>query len=470
MDEIKAKIRYLKDVKGLSFRQIEQQIGVPRKKISKLYSGTWRENSPRGSLLDPYRELIMGWFKECPSLKACQVHERLIQREVKVAARTVSEYTHPLRQAKHKLFFPLSFLPGEEGQVDWFFVTHPQLGKLCGFALILSYSRYLFVHLFERASFEFFIQGHLMAFSAFGGYPHALRYDNLKSVVLKKEPLQYNPSFLEFARHYGFEIRLCNLAAGNEKGRVERVIRSIRATFLNTAEHHQSLKAMNQALHEWVAQKNDTLHRATQKKPIEAKKEESLKPIPDHPWNNVVIHPPKKTSKTGLVTFDTNSYSVPDYLTGKPISVHATVDRIELYGVDGKRVATHSRCFKRYQPIINPVHRSVVRFSTKAKRQRILALMKGLGPDMETFLMQNEWMGEDPNNSAYQFFKLLNSHSRTALLSVVREALQQKAPKMAYIHSRLNGSAQACPDSVSPQNKDLLTLEYQARDLEDYHD
>ena len=114
--------------------------------------------------------------------------------------------------------------------------------------MILSYSRYVFAHFFSRYSFEFFIEGHLMAFDDFVGLPRALRYDNLKSVVLKREPLQYNPAFLEFARHYGLEIRLCNPASGNEKGRVERLIRSIRDTFLNTADHHQSLVALNQAM------------------------------------------------------------------------------------------------------------------------------------------------------------------------------------------------------------------------------
>ncbi len=77
--------------------------------------------------------------------------------------------------------------------VDWCFVRHPGLGKFYCFVLILSYSRYLFA----RSSFEFFIQGHLTAFSSFNGYPHGLRYDNLKSVVLRRRPeLEYNPRFL----------------------------------------------------------------------------------------------------------------------------------------------------------------------------------------------------------------------------------------------------------------------------------
>jgi len=115
--------------------------------------------------------------------------------------------------------------------VDWCIVNHPAMGRIYGFVFILSYSRYLFAHLFSRSSFEFFIEGHIMAFSSINGVTHSLRYDNLKSVVLKRRPdIEYNPRFLEFSRHYGIEIRLCNPARGNEKGRVERVIRTMRET------------------------------------------------------------------------------------------------------------------------------------------------------------------------------------------------------------------------------------------------
>lgn len=470
MDDIKEKILYLKDVQKLSLRQIAQQLQISRYKVSRLYSGTWHKPKPCGFKLDAYRDLIARWFADCPRLKALQVYQRLRERGVEVGQRTVSRYTQAWRRKKNKSYWPLVFLPGEEGQVDWFFVNHPNLGKLCGFALILSYSRYLFAHLFPRASFEFFIEGHLMAFSSFDGYPHALRYDNLKSVVLKKQPLQYNPAFLDFAHHYAFEIRLCNLAAGNEKGRVERVIRSLRGTFFNTADQHLSLKALNQALHEWVAQKNQTIHRATQKKPTDAKKEETLKTLPDRPWDNVVIHPPKRTTKTGLIVFDTNTYSIPDYLTGQSLSLHARVDRIDVYTLKQQRVASHPRGFERHRQILNPSHRSCKALSAAAKRERIYALIKNMTPEMERFLARTQQGGDDPYQAAYQLFKLLKSTARSTLLSAVRESLQQTVVKMNYVYSLLQHSSPHSDELVSPQNKHLLNIDYHARSLEEYDD
>ena len=238
---------------------------MSRKRASRIYRGSCQDKrEKRDFILDEYRPLITEWFKEHPTLKAQQVHGWLRTRGVKISYPAVVKYTRGFRKKVPKAYHQLTFLPGEEAQVDWCYISHPHLGKLYCFVLILSYSRYLFAHVFARSSFEFFIEGHLMAFAALGGIPYGMRYDNLATVVLKRRPeVQYNPRFLEFSRHYNIEIRLCNPGASNEKGRVERAIRTIRETCLNTMEKYSSLKVLNQALHEWVDNKNQTLHRTT---------------------------------------------------------------------------------------------------------------------------------------------------------------------------------------------------------------
>jgi hypothetical protein len=466
-DDLSQKIRYLKEVKGLTFRQIEVEAGIPRKRASKIYSGVLPMTEKRGFLLDPYRDLIASWFAELPTLKALQIWRRLKERGIDVSYRSTAEYTEEWRKKKGKVYWTLTFLPGEEAQVDWFFVDHPKLGKLWGFTLILSYSRYAFAHLFHRSSFEFFIEGHLMAFDDLGGCPHASRYDNLKSVVLKRKPLTYNPAFLEFARHYGFEIRLCNPASGNEKGRVERLIRSIRETFLNTAGHHQGLRALNLALHQWIKEKNETVHRSTDAVPFEKKKEEKLKSTPDRRWNNALVHLPRLPTKTGFMIFDTNLYSVPEHAAHEPLRLHTSVDLVEIHDAKGNRVASHPRSFERKKEVLNPLHRSGKQLSEKGKRDRIYNVIRNMDPEMERFLGQNEQAGEDPYQSAYVFFKLLREHSRGLLMSLVREAIQQRCCRMKWILSRLN-LTETSADPVSPQNASLLTIDYKPRPLEDY--
>lgn len=470
-ETIRQTILYLRDVLKLSFYQIQDRTGISRKRASRIYRGPCLKNNglKRAFILDEYRSLIAGWYKEHPSLRAGQVHEWLTARGLKVGYTTVVKYTKTFRRKVKKAYHPLTFLAGEEAQVDWCHINHPQLGKLYGFVFILSYSRYLFAHVFARNSFEFFIEGIMRAFAAIGGLPHCLRFDNLSTVVLKRNPeIQYNPRFLEFARHYALEIRLCNPGAGNEKGRVERAIRTMRETFLNTAGKHSSLKALNQALHAWVDARNRTVHRATEKKPVDLLWEEKLRPVPEKPWNNVSVHPPAKTTKTAMMIFDTNSYSAPDYLVGRALSIHSTPDTVKIYDGD-KQVASHPRSFQRRAQIINPLHRSYQKLSARAKMQRIHEAIKNLHPALEDFLAKNQACGEDPQKTAYEIFRLMKSHSRGMLVSVASECLVRKSPRLRTYLSYLHREPDEA-ETVLPQNGDLLNISYKPRGLEEYDD
>lgn len=465
---LREKVLYLRDVMKLTFRQIGEQAGISRKSVSRLYKKGYSDRGrPGGSRLDRYSSLIVNWYQEYPRLKAKQVYAWLKERGIEISYPRVAQYTRDLRKKKEKVYHQLTFLPGEEGQVDWFFINHQQLGKLACFVLILSYSRHLFAHVFPRSSFEFFIEGHLMAFSVLKGTPHSLRYDNLKSVVLSLRPeTQYNPRFLEFCRHYGLEIRLCNPAAGNEKGRVERAIRSIKETFFNIA-NYSSLKTLNQVLSEWVENKNQTIHRSTGKRPIDLLPEEKLKPLPAIPWKNVSIHPPVKTTKTAMLIFDTNYYSVPDYLTGKSLSVHSTPTTIKVYDGD-KEVASHPRSYEKNKQIINPLHRSYLRLSTKAKMHRIYEVIKNSDPVIADFLIKNQLCGEDPQKTAYEIFRVLKRHSRGMIVSIASECLKRKSPRLKTFLSYLHPEPLESNESVQPQNIELLNIDYQKRPLEVY--
>ncbi|MFH1128137.1 MAG: IS21 family transposase [Candidatus Omnitrophota bacterium] len=468
MDEAtKEKIIYLREVMNLSFRQIGEQVGLQRKKVSRIYAGDSAKSNKKCAL-DNYRFLIAGWFHEYPRLKACQVYDWLQERQVKISYPRVVQYTKEFRKKKETVYHHLTFLPGEEGQVDWAIIIHPTLGKIYCFALILSYSRYLFAHLFPRSSFEFFIQGHLMAFDAFSGLPHSLRYDNLKSVVINRKPqITYNPRFLEFCRHYGINIQLCNVACGNEKGRVERAIRTLRETFFNVNANHSSLVTINTALHQWLDKKNNTLHRVTQKPPMDLFREEKLRPLPNIAWNNINIYPPVKTGKTAMLTFDTNTYSVPDYLVGKSLAIHASPFRVEIYD-SNKRVAAHPRSFDRYKQIVNPIHRSYQKLSTEAKKERIYQVINNMHPEMARFLKVNQTLGEDHYKTAYHIFKLLKDHSVAIIISALTESLNRKSPRLKTFLSYLNLAPKETPETVHPNNPDILNITYNPRDLDYY--
>lgn len=95
METLKERILYLREVKHLSFYQIEALTGISRKRASRIYQGCARKNErqKKGSLLDAYHPLIMNWFSEYPSLKALQVYLWLKERGVAVSYPRVAQYT-----------------------------------------------------------------------------------------------------------------------------------------------------------------------------------------------------------------------------------------------------------------------------------------------------------------------------------------------------------------------------------------
>jgi hypothetical protein len=159
---------------------------------------------------------------------------------------------------------------------------------------------------------------------------------------------------------------------------------------------------------------------------------------------------------------------VPTYLADKSVCVHAGVDRVEFYDLKGRKITAHNRVFKKHQTIINPAHRSTTKLSEQAKFDRIHAVMKNLAPEMDDFLAKNATVGESAQATAYALFRLLKNHHRETLLSAVREAIKIKSPRLKFILSCFTDVSQNIEQEVSPQNKELLTLSYKSRSLEDY--
>jgi hypothetical protein len=64
---------------------------------------------------------------------------------------------------------------------------------------------------------------------------------------------------------------------------------------------------------------------------------------------------PASVSKTCLVRFDTNKYSVADSAVGRPVEIRAYAERIEVRQ-DGRPVGEHRRAFGRGETVFDPWH------------------------------------------------------------------------------------------------------------------
>ena len=462
-----SRVLHLRQVEKLSQQQIADTLGIGRKKVRRMLKGhDCAKPIERKSILDKYVHLIVEWYKQYPKLKAIQVYERLQSYGYQGSYTSVIRLSLQYRKAKSDVYHALTFLPGQEAQVDWFFFNHERLGMAAGFVYVLSYSRYAWGEFYPKHSFEFFLSGHMECFKNIGGLAHCHRYDNLKSVVLKHTPQQvtYNPQFLDFARFYGFSIHACNPNSGNEKGRVERLIRDIR-TFLY-AESFIDLVDLNSKFHLWLDKRNNSIHRSTDKRPKELLAQERLirMPVNIYPARRIIA---AQVSKTALVEFEMNKYSVPTSCATKAVEILAYPQAIEIV-LGGAAVARHKRCFGKKQTIVNPLHaEQLLKWTPKFKSQRILELMMHMDEAFNYFLVHQE---DDSLRAAaaHQLFTLLKGHSKAMLISAAKELNAMKCFKIKALLSLLNLPQPKQSDPLWPQNKDLLNLNYEERKLTDY--
>src|SRR4030042_1987653 len=429
-----SQVKHLYEVEKLSIRQIAKKLRRGRKTVARVIHNERVMRSYPDSMLRPYERLIDQWYQEYPFLKASQVYERLNSYGFKGSFGTVSVWTQKYRQKRRQSYHELTFLPGEEAQIDWIEERLPW-GVAYGFAMILAYSRYLYVRFYPRQSLEFFLEGHIEAYREMGGVARRHRYDNIKTVVIERSPeLKFNAQFLDFARHFGFSIHLCNPYRANEKGRIERALRDLR-DFLRV-NTFQDLKDLNRKVGLWRIERNQRIHRSTQKAPLEALKEEKLKvlpAIPYRPYRVILV----SVSKTGFVEFETNRYSVPSSYTERSCEIFAYPDHLEVM-VKGNRIALHRRSFGRKEKMEDPTNlETPLRMTPQFQYQRIFHLINQMDPALHYFLQEEKQEGHNPLEIAYEFFKLLKHVSKTMLLSAVREANGIGTFKIRYVRRLL---------------------------------
>jgi transposase len=459
-----SQVKHLYEVEHLTRRQIAETLHMCHKTVRRIIEGKERRRrSHPPSPLESFARLIEEWYQRYPSLQATQIKERLASYGYQGSYRNLCRFTEKHRKKRQKAYHELEFLPGEVAQVDWMEASLA-FGKVYGFVFILTWSRYLFVRFYPRSSMEFFLDGHVSAYKEINGAARSNWYDNLKSVVITRKPLIFNAQFVDYLSHMGVSIHACNPGKGNEKGRVERAIRDIRA-FVETHDF-ANIDDLNRKTDQWRRQRNERVHRATHTTPVSALSKEPLLSLPAIPYKPYRVIQ-ATIGKTAFVEFDTNRYSVPVDYANMTATILAYADHVEIV-IGQRKVAHHARSFGRHQKIENPSHREKLLDRTPhGKYERVNHLMRRMGAEIGHFLTMGESEGEEPILVAYGLFRLLRGSSKEMLLSAVREANALHVYKLRYVESLIwpQGSNEA---AVYPQNTSLLDISYEKRELTDY--
>jgi Mu transposase-like protein len=201
---------------------------------------------------------------------------------------------------------------------------------------------------------------HERAFAFFKGACGRGIYDNMKTAVeaiFVGKDRQYNRRFLQMCSHHLVEPVACTPASGWEKGQVENQVGLIRERFFTPKPRFKNYEELNAwLLDKCLAWAKARPHPERPERTIwEAFEEERPKLIPYRGRFDGFHALPASVSKTCLVRFDNNKYSVSASAVGRPVETYAYADRIVIRQ-DGRVVAEHRRCYGRGETIYDPWH------------------------------------------------------------------------------------------------------------------
>ncbi len=226
---------------GKSIREIARMVEVSRNTVRRYLRGEGLpryERKARPSKLDPYKHYIDERVK---AAAPDWIPATVLLRELRALGYAggysiLKDHLAALRPvAKPEPLIRFETEPGRQMQCDFATIRRGR-DRLAVFIATLGWSRATYVEFVTDERLETLLGCHERAFYFFGGVPREVLYDNMRTVVTDRDRYgpglhRYNRTFLDFAHHHGFLPRLCRPYRAKTKGKVERFIGYLRASF-----------------------------------------------------------------------------------------------------------------------------------------------------------------------------------------------------------------------------------------------
>ena len=363
--EIEAEIRRLVLRDGWKIETTARRFGLHHSVVRRVVRAASELSPPpvASSVLDAYKPYLVERIGAYPELTASRLLVELKERGYTGGIATLRRFVGKVRAPRlRKAYLRIETEPGEQAQVDWGSFGQLRIGAtsrpLSCFAMVLSWSRALYVDFSLDQRMDSFQRMHERAFAFFGGVPRKVLYDNLKSVVLHHigTTVQFNPSFLAFAGHHLFEPTAAPVRYPQAKGRVEGAIKYVRHSFFY-GRSFKDIGDIRDAARTWCADTaNQRLHATTRERPAERLLIERprLHALGEHRFDTDLCTP-VIVSKEARVLLDTNAYSVPPKYVGKSVHVRADDQSVRVV-CDASIIAEHKRCWERRRFIEEQSH------------------------------------------------------------------------------------------------------------------
>lgn len=245
--------------------------------------------------------------------------------------------------------------PGRRCFIDWSGICAAVWDEVLGtpakaylFVACLPYSAYMFVYAFPSMEQKHWLEGHMLAFEAFGGVPAIITPDNCATAT-DRSPIcttLVNETYREFAAHYQSAVVPARVRKSNDKALVESSVliaeRQVLAPLRD--ERFFSFSALNEAIAERVAAINETPFQRREGSRLSVfigEERACLKPLPPMRYE-MAEYKRAKVSVDYHVQVDSQRYSVDYRLIGKRLDIRLTEHEVRVFE-NGEEVAVHDR-------------------------------------------------------------------------------------------------------------------------------
>ncbi|MYG64819.1 MAG: IS21 family transposase [Synechococcus sp. SB0675_bin_7] len=373
------KIRRAWHVHGRSIRSIARSMGVSRNTVRKVLRSDGsapkyrRSEQPHAKLGDFIPELerkleANKGKKPRDRLSMKRIWRQLVDQGCDASYSAVCRYAAAWDRRNgggvSGAHVPLEFDPGEAFQFDWsheWAVIGGTTMRLRVAHMRLCHSRMSYVRAYLRETQEMVFDAHNRAFGAFGGSCQRGIYDNMKTVVdviFAGRTRKFNARFLEMCGHFLVEPVACTPNAAWEKGQVESQVRDVRERLFREPPRFDSLDDLN----DWL---EESCRRHAREHPHPEDPEMTVREVFACEERRCLIPFPgafdghrslgRSVSKTCLVHFDGNRYSVEARASEQAAEVFAYADRVDIR-LDGELVGSHPRSFARGRTVYDWLH------------------------------------------------------------------------------------------------------------------
>lgn len=327
-------------LEGKSAYAISKALDISKATAAKYMAEPPKQHGLTGikkpSILDTYKyrinQLMRAGVFNCVSILE-DIQKLGYPGHMSILKAYVSPYRHPKGLPAVRRY---ETAYGFQAQMDWgvcdYLDEKNQLHHVACFAMVLGASRMRYIEFAKRCDLPSLERCMLNAFKYFGGVPKTVLTDNMKTVVDRREgkKIIWNEKFAAFAADIGFVPKVCRVRRPETKGKVERLVRYVKDSFI-PGRVFSSINDLNAQANAWCDRVNNKEHGTTGKIPAEELLHEELKSLPSQDIIDSYRWEDRHVQRDGRVSYDGILYGVPWQYSGRYVKVRKCGGTIEIY-------------------------------------------------------------------------------------------------------------------------------------------